>query len=110
MVDLLRGKWKFDGYFTSDCWAIADFHLHHGVTENITDSVALALENGCDLNCGNTYYFIMEAYKEGKITEEQIRTSCQRLMETRMKLGMFDEKRLLTTLIIPPLTRKKAVR
>ncbi|MCI8923783.1 MAG: glycoside hydrolase family 3 protein [Lachnospiraceae bacterium] len=92
MVDLLRGKWKFDGYFTSDCWAIADFHLHHGVTENITDSVALALENGCDLNCGNTYYFIMEAYKEGKITEEQIRTSCQRLMETRMKLGMFDEK------------------
>lgn len=92
MVNLLRGKWKFDGYFTSDCWAIADFHLHHGVTENITDSVALALENGCDLNCGNTYYFIMEAYKEGKITEEQIRTSCQRLMETRMKLGMFDEK------------------
>lgn len=92
IVDLLRGEWKFDGYFTSDCWAIADFHLHHGVTEKVTDSVALALENGCDLNCGNTYYFIMEAYKEGKITEGQIRTSCQRLMETRMKLGMFDEK------------------
>jgi len=92
MVDILRDKWKFDGYFTSDCWAIADFHLHHHVTKCVTDSVALALSNGCDLNCGNTYYFLMEAYKEGKITEEQIRTSCQRLIETRMKLGMFDEK------------------
>ena len=92
IVDILRNKWKFDGYFTSDCWAIADFHMHHHVTKSVTDSVALALSNGCDLNCGNTYYFLMNAYKEGKITEEQIRTSCQRLMETRMKLGMFDEK------------------
>ena len=70
MVDLLRGKWKFDGYFTSDCWAIADFHLHHGVTENITDSVALVLENGCDLNCGELFIYVADAVKKGKISEE----------------------------------------
>ena len=92
MVDILRGRWKFDGYFTSDCWAIADFHLHHMVTSTPTESVALALKNGCDLNCGNTYVYLMAAYQEGKITEEEIRTSCERLMETRFKLGMFDEK------------------
>lgn len=91
-ADLLRGKWGFDGYFTSDCWAIADFHLHHHVTDTPTESVALALKNGCDLNCGNTYAYILQALQEGKITEEEIRTSCVRLMKTRMKLGMFDEK------------------
>ena len=90
MVDLLRDKWGFDGYFTSDCWAIADFHLHHHVTDTPTESVALALKNGCDLNCGNTYAYLLQALQEGKITEEEIRRSCVRLMTTRMKLGMFD--------------------
>ncbi len=92
MVDILRGKWKFDGYFTSDCWAIADFHLYHKVTKTPTESVALALKNGCDLNCGNTYEYMVQALEEGLITEKEIRTSCERLIETRMKLGMFDEK------------------
>lgn len=92
MVDILRNKWKFKGYFTSDCWAIADFHLHHMVTDTPTESVALALKNGCDLNCGNTYAYLLAALKEGLITEEDIRRSAVRLMTTRMKLGMFDEK------------------
>lgn len=92
MVDLLREAWGFDGYFTSDCWAIADFHLHHCVTATPVESVALALKNGCDLNCGNTYAYILKALQEDKITEEEIRSSCVRLMTTRMKLGMFDEK------------------
>ena len=92
MVDLLRNKWKFKGYFTSDCWAIADFHLHHMVTDTPTESVALALKNGCDLNCGNTYAYLLAALKEGLISEEDIRRSAVRLMTTRMKLGMFDKE------------------
>jgi beta-glucosidase len=92
LKELLREKWGFEGYVTSDCWAISDFHLHHSVTGTPTESVALALENGCDLNCGNMYGYLMKALQEGKITEEQIRTSAERLLTTRMKLGMFDEK------------------
>lgn len=32
LAELLRRKWGFKGYITSDCWAVSDFHLHHGVT------------------------------------------------------------------------------
>lgn len=92
LKDLLRGKWGFEGYVTSDCWAISDFHLHHGVTDVPTESVALALKNGCDLNCGNMYGYLLAALKEGLISEDMIRKSTVRLMTTRMKLGMFDEK------------------
>ena len=91
LVDILRKEWGFDGYVTSDCWAIADFHLHHQVTGSATDSVQLALENGCDLNCGNMYAHLLQALAEGKITEEMIRRSAARLLTTRMKLGMFDQ-------------------
>ena len=89
----LNGKlkeWGFDGYFVSDCWAIADFHMHHHVTATATESVALALKNGCDVNCGNTYLHMYKAYEEGLITEEEITTACEHLFRTRMRLGMFD--------------------
>ncbi|AJH02100.1 glycosyl hydrolase [Clostridium beijerinckii] len=92
LKDILRGKWEFKGHVVSDCWALADFHLHHMVTSTATESVALAIENGCDLNCGNMYLNLLLAYKEGLVTEEQITTAAERLMTTRFKLGMFDEE------------------
>lgn len=84
-------EWGFDGYFVSDCWAIADFHMHHHVTATATESVALALKNGCDVNCGNTYLHLYKAYEDGLVTEEEITTACEHLFRTRMRLGMFDE-------------------
>ena len=89
--DILRGEWGFEGHVVSDCWAIKDFHMHHMVTATATDSVALALDAGCDLNCGNMYLYAWKAYQEGKITEEHITKAATRLFTTRYMLGMFDE-------------------
>ena len=91
LKDILRGKWEFKGHVVSDCWAIADFHLHHHITSTATESAALAIKNGCDLNCGNIYLQLLLAYKEGLVTEEDITTAAERLMATRIRLGMFDE-------------------
>ncbi|WP_070000391.1 glycoside hydrolase family 3 C-terminal domain-containing protein [Cellulosilyticum sp. I15G10I2] len=90
LKDILRDKWAFKGHVVSDCWAIRDFHTNHMVTSTAPESAALALKNGCDLNCGNTYLHMLQAYEQGLVTEEDITTSCERLMTTRIKLGMFD--------------------
>ncbi|MGN0636857.1 MAG: glycoside hydrolase family 3 C-terminal domain-containing protein [Huintestinicola sp.] len=93
--EFLMGKlreWGFDGYFVSDCWAIRDFHEHHGLTKNAVESAALALTAGCDVNCGCTYVNVLAALDEGLVTKEDIRTACVHLMRTRIRLGMFDEK------------------
>ena len=87
----LREKWGFRGHVVSDCWAINDFHMNHKVTATATESAALAIRNGCDLNCGNTYLHLMQAYQECKVTEEQITTACERLFTTRYLLGLFAE-------------------
>ena len=91
LVDILRGKWSFKGHVVSDCWAIVDFHMNHKVTSTATQSAALAIKNGCDLNCGNVYLQMMLAYKEGLVTEEDITIAAERLMATRIRLGMFDD-------------------
>ena len=92
IVDILRGRWGFDGHFVSDCWALNDFHAKHMVTKTPVESAALALQNGCDLNCGVTYLYILEALREGLVTEEQITQAAVRLFTTRIKLGLFDEE------------------
>lgn len=91
MKHYLRGKWGFQGHYVSDCWAIRDFHENHKVTERPELSVKMALEAGCDLNCGCTYQKILNAYQEGIIDEKYITESCVRLFTTRFLLGMFDK-------------------
>ena len=91
LMDKLR-EWGFDGYFVSDCWAIRDFHQSHGVTRTVTESAALALRSGCDLNCGNTYMYMLAALEEGLIDPADIRRACIRVLRTRIRLGLFDPK------------------
>ena len=89
LVDTVRGKWGFEGHIVSDCWAIRDFHEGHMVTQTPAQSAALAMEMGCDLNCGNTYLYMMRAYEEGLVTEEQITRAAERLFTTRFMLGIL---------------------
>lgn len=90
LKDTLREKWEFDGHVVSDCWAIKDFHAFHKVTSGPLESVALAVNMGCDLNCGNMFLYLEEAVKRGMVTEEQVSAAVTRLFTTRMKLGLFD--------------------
>ncbi|MDR0819703.1 MAG: glycoside hydrolase family 3 C-terminal domain-containing protein [Oscillospiraceae bacterium] len=87
--EILRGKWEFDGHVVSDCWAIADFHNHHKVTNTPRESAALALNAGCDLNCGNTYLHLLTALQDGLITEDALRRAAVRVLTTRFRLGIL---------------------
>jgi beta-glucosidase len=91
LQDILRNEWGFEGHVTSDCWAIKDFHEGHMVTKTAPESCALAVNNGCDTNCGNLYGNLLIAHREGLVKEETIDRSLVRLFVTRMKLGMFDK-------------------
>ena len=88
--DILRGRWGFCGHVVSDCWAIKDFHMSHMVTRTAVESAALAMNAGCDLNCGNMYLHLLSAYHEGLVTQEQITKSAERLFAARIRLGLFD--------------------
>ena len=91
LVDILRGRWEFDGHVVSDCWALRDIHEHHKITSIIEESAALALKAGCDLNCGSVYSSLMDTFNKGLVTEDEIRKSAERLMATRFRLGMLGE-------------------
>ena len=87
---ILREEWGFDGHVVSDCGAIEDIHKHHKYTSSPEESAALAVNNGCDLNCGRIFTYLQKAVEQGLITEETIDQAVTRLLKTRFKLGMFD--------------------
>ena len=87
--DILREKWGFDGHVTSDCWAIRDFYESHNVTDTPEESVALAVRNGCDVNCGVLFLYAEAAVRGGLLTEAEIDRAVERLFVSRMRLGLL---------------------
>ena len=91
LEEILRGEFGFDGYVVSDCGAICDIHEHHRITKTPAESAALAVNRGCDLNCGNAYEWLYEAVGQGLVSEQTVTKSVERLFEARLRLGMFDD-------------------
>ena len=92
LQDILRDEWGFEGHVVSDCWAVMDFHENHKITKSEKESAAMAMNNGCDLNCGCAFRSLRDAVKGGYVEESRLDEAVTRLMETRLKLGMFEEE------------------
>ncbi|WP_185968917.1 glycoside hydrolase family 3 C-terminal domain-containing protein [Carboxylicivirga sp. M1479] len=90
LTDILRNQWGFEGYVVSDCGAVSDIYKHHKIAETAEEAATLAVKNGCDLNCGNTYNALTKAVEQGLLTEKEIDTALGRLLLARMKLGLFN--------------------
>lgn len=90
---ILREEWGFAGYFVSDCGAINDIYEGHRYTESVTKAAAAALKAGCELNCGDAYRHLVDAYEEDLISEEEITEAAVRLYTIRVLLGEFEEER-----------------
>lgn len=90
MQEVLRKKWGFQGYFVSDCWALVDFYQGHNIVKTAPEAAALALNNGCNLNCGSTYPELLKSIEEGLTTEAMVDENLRELLPTRFRLGLFD--------------------
>ncbi len=91
MNDILRKKWNFTGYVTSDCWALDDFFKFHKTHPDAVSAAVDGLIHGTDVECGvSVYSRLVEAVKSGKITESLMDQSVKRLFMIRYRLGMFD--------------------
>lgn len=90
--DILRGEWGFRGLVVSDCWAVHDFYVdgRHGYSPDALHAVAEAVENGVDLECGDSYRHIPEAVEAGLLDESAVDRSLKRILDARIRLGELD--------------------
>lgn len=90
LQDILRNEWGFEGHVVSDCWAIQDFHMWHKITDTPVESASMAMNNGCDLNCGQMFQYLLMAVQDGRVEESRLDEAVINLFTTRMKLGVMD--------------------
>jgi beta-glucosidase len=101
---LLREEWAFKGFVVSDCGAITDVYCNpvfalmgrkpgHYWAKNLMEAAVAAVKAGTDMACGQEYESTLpEAVQNGLLTENIIDNALIRILYTRFKLGLFDDK------------------
>ncbi len=104
LKDLLRRTWGFKGYVTGDCGAFGDLNntaayktvLFPGKDINgVPQSAATVkgFQSGADTDCGYSASAgsVLEAVKNGSITEDELNINIYNLFLQRMRTGEFDK-------------------
>jgi beta-glucosidase len=93
LIDLLRTEMGFKGLAVTDWEDIIKLVKNHRVAVDLKEATYLAVMAGIDMcMVPNDYDFtkyLVELVKEGRISEERLNVSVKRILETKEKLGLF---------------------
>ncbi len=90
--DLLKGKWKFDGFVVSD-WASVHEMIVHGYAKDGADATLKAVTAGSDMDMESHLYVaeLTNLVKEGKVKEALVDDAVRRILRVKFELGLFDD-------------------
>jgi beta-glucosidase len=90
--DILKGKWKFDGFVVSD-WASVREMIAHGFAKDGADATAKAVIAGSDMDMESHLYVeeLVKLVKNGKVKEELVDDAVRRILRVKFELGLFDD-------------------
>jgi len=94
LTDLLRDDLGFTGPVVSDYGSIPRVIYSHRVAETLKEAAAQCLEAGMDMECPNPFAYstpLLEAVKEGRISEETVDVACRRILEFKFRMGVFED-------------------
>ncbi|MEY3835477.1 MAG: hypothetical protein RI989_905, partial [Bacteroidota bacterium] len=93
LIDLLRTEMGFKGLAVTDWEDVIKLVKNHRVAVDLKEATYLAVMAGIDMcMVPNDYDFtkyLIELVKEGRISEERLNVSVRRILETKEKLGLF---------------------
>lgn len=90
--DILKGKWKFDGFVVSD-WGSVREMMQHGYAKDSEDATTKAVMAGSDMDM-ESYFYVSELanlVKSGKVNEFLIDDAVRRILRVKFDLGLFDD-------------------
>ncbi len=90
--DVLRERLGFEGFVISDYDSVLEL-IKHGYAEDEKDAVLKGYGAGVDvLMLGNMYNkHIPALVAEGKLTEDQVSESCEKVIAAKYMLGLMDD-------------------
>lgn len=92
LTDILRDKLGFNGLVVADYGSISHAYARYRVAKDKKDTAIKALVAGMDVEQPNNacYQYLVEAVMSGEIDEAYVDRSVRRVLETKFKLGLFE--------------------
>jgi beta-glucosidase len=92
LTDLLRDKWKFDGFVVTDYGSINEL-IPHGVAADQAHAAELSINAGVDMDMQASAFLneIDSLVKSKRVSEETLNTAVRRILIAKYKLGLFDD-------------------
>jgi beta-glucosidase len=93
LSDILRGEWEFDGIVVSDYGAIDMLRTTHHTAADKKEAAIQALEAGIDIELPGINCYgkpLLQAAREGVISEALIDEAVRRVLIAKMALGLFE--------------------
>jgi beta-glucosidase len=90
--DILKGKWKFDGFVVSD-WASIKEMVIHGYAKDGAEAAQKAVIAGSDMDMESYDYVkhLVQLVKDGKVKESLVDDAARRILRVKFELGLFDD-------------------
>ena len=90
--EILKGKWKFNGFVVSDWGSIGEM-THHGFAENDTIAALQAITAGSDMDMESKAYIsgLAMLVKQKKVDVALIDDAVRRILYKKYELGLFDD-------------------
>ncbi|MFZ4465139.1 MAG: glycoside hydrolase family 3 N-terminal domain-containing protein [Bacteroidales bacterium] len=90
--DILKGKWKFDGFVVSD-WGSMGEMVAHGYCADGKEAAMKSIIAGSDMDMESRVYrdYLAELVKEGKVDISLIDEAVRRILTKKFELGLFDD-------------------
>lgn len=91
LTDLLRGKWGFKGFVTSDFGSITELRLH-GIAKDDAEAARKALLAGIDMDMmGDVYHKHLAAeVTAGRVPMKAMDEAVRRVLRVKFHLGLFE--------------------
>jgi beta-glucosidase len=95
LTDVLRDTWGFKGFVVTDAGAAFDLQTHHFAKDK-ADAAVRALSAGVDMEMAppfreSVFKTLPQALAEGKITTKQLDDAVRRVLEAKIRMGLFEK-------------------
>lgn len=91
LTDILRDRWRYDGFTVSDWYAIGQL-IDHGIAAGPGEATRKAFLAGTDVDMASGLYrgYLAEEVRAGRVPDAAVTEAARRVLRAKFRMGLFD--------------------